>query len=218
MIYEFFRMIGEITGYPFQWLLFKTKIYFEGEKRKGYYKGGKLIISNHFSPLDYVLTAGIVFPRKLNPIASEDAFNKKFFKFGIRFFGGIQANRITKNMRFMDQAASVIKEKEQLVIIYPEGRDTPDGKIHEFKKSYIVIAHRAGCPILPMITDGNYGIFKRTSVMIGEDIDVSQFIKSESRTPTREELAAANEYIYNKMLWLREELERRKLEDKRGKK
>ena len=206
MIYEFFRLIGVITGYPFQLLFFRRKTYYEDKKNTNLKKGGKLIISNHFNLLDYVLTSFIVFPRKLNVVASEEPFKNKFFKFGMKFFGAIQANRETKNMRFMDESAEVIK-KGQLVQIFPEGRNTPDGKIHEFKLSYIVIAHRAKSPIVPIVSDGNYSPFKRTSVIIGKEIDVSQFIRSDKRTPTREELKAANDFIFSKVLALREELE-----------
>jgi hypothetical protein len=39
---------------------------------------------------------------------------------------------------------------------------------------------------------------------------VSGFFKTDARTPSREELAAANEYVYSKMLELQTELEKRK--------
>ena len=118
-------------------------------------------------------------------------------------------------MRFMDEAAAVIR-KGELVQIFPEGRNTTDGKIHEFKKSYLVIAHRASAPIIPIVTDGNYGIFKRTSVIIGKEIDVSKFFTSDRVTPTREELQRANDVVFAKVLELREELERRKEEKIHG--
>ena len=209
MIYEIFRVIGVVLGYPLQLIFFKRKTYYEDKKQKHLFRGGKLLISNHFNMFDYVMTCFVVFPRKLNVVASEDPFKKKFFNFGMKFFGAIQCNRETKNMRFMDEAANVIK-KGQLVQIYPEGRNTPDGKIHEFKRSYLVIAHRAGAPIVPIVTDGNYGLFKRTSIIIGNEIDVSQFFTTDKPTPPREELDRANEYVYNKILELREELEVRK--------
>ncbi|MBE6674802.1 MAG: 1-acyl-sn-glycerol-3-phosphate acyltransferase [Ruminococcaceae bacterium] len=206
MLYDIFRMIGLITGYPLQLLFFKRKTYYEGGKKFRFYKGGKLVISNHYNMLDYVLTSFLVFPRKLNVIASEMPFRSKILRFLMKFFGVIQANRITKNMGFMDEAADVIK-KGQLVQIYPEGQNTPDGNIHEFKKSYIVIAYRAGAPIVPVVTDGNYGLFKRARVIVGKEIDVSQFITSGRRTPTRQELENANNYIYSKVIALRKELE-----------
>lgn len=217
VFYEFFRLFGLITGYPFQLLFFKRRTFYEDKKNTHLLRGGKLIISNHFNFVDYLVTTFIVFPRKLIGVCAEFAFKVPILRVGMKFFGAIEANRITRNMKFMDEAAEQIK-KGHLVQIFPEARNTPDGKIHEFKHSYIVIAHRAKCPIVPIVTDGNYGLFKRTSVMIGKEIDVSQFITSDKRTPTREELERANDYIYNKVLELREELEIRKNQKRRGRK
>ena len=157
----------------------------------------------------------MVYPRKLNVVASEMPFANRFLRFGMKFFGVIQANRITKSMKFMDECARVIVDKRQLVQIYPEGRNTPDGKIHEFKHSYLVIAHRAKSPIVPIITDGNYGIFRRTRVMVGKEIDISELIQSDARTPSREELTRANDYVFAKVLELREKLEEIKSSKKR---
>ena len=217
MIYEFFRIIGMILGYPIQWLLFKRKTYYEDKASTNLKKGGKLIITNHYNMFDYVLTSFVVFPRKLNVVASEIPFKSRIVRFGMRFFGAIEANRVTKSMRFMDKAAEVIK-KGQLVQIYPEGQNTPDGKLQEFKKSYIVIAYRAGAPIVPVVTDGNYGIFKRARVIIGKEIDVSRFITSNRRTPTRQELEEINSYVFAKVLELRARLDEIKAQEARRKK
>lgn len=214
MIYEIFRVIGVTLGYPLQLIFFKRRTYYEDKSQTHLFRGGRLIISNHYNMFDYVMTCFVIFPRKLNVVASEDPFKKKFFNFGMKFFGAIQCNRETRSMKFMDEAASVIK-KGQLVQIYPEGRNTPDGKIHEFKRSYLVIAHRAEAPIVPIVTDGNYGLFKRTSVIIGKEIDVSQFFTSDRPTPPREELDRANDYVFSKVLELREELEARKHRSKK---
>ncbi len=206
MIYEIFRILGLITGYPFQLLFFKRKTYYVDKKNTHLFKGGKLIVSNHFSMLDYVLTSFVVFPRKLNVVASEMPFKNKLLRFGMKFFGAIEANRETKNMSFINKCADVLK-KGQLVQIYPEGQNTPDGKIHEFKPSYTLIAHRANVPIVLIISDGNYGIFKRTSVIISEEIDVSKFIDVNAKTTKKEERLALNNYIHKRALELREELE-----------
>lgn len=207
--YTVCRLIGLTLGYPLQWLFFKRRTFYEDRRSTHIHRGGKLIVSNHFNMLDYVMTSFVVYPRKLNVVTSEDPFKKKFFNWGMKFFGAIECNRETRSMRFMDKAAAAIK-KGQLVQIFPEGRNSPDGRIHEFKHSYLVIAYRAGAPILPIVTDGRYGPFKRTSVMIGKEIDVSPFFTGDTRTPSREELARANEYVHGKILALREELENRK--------
>lgn len=216
MIYSIFRIFGLITGYPVQLLFFKRRTFYESKKNKNTFKGGKLIISNHFNFLDYVLSCFIVFPRKLTAVTCEMPFRSRIVRFGMKFFGSVEADRETKNMRFMDQSANIIK-KDQLVIIYPEGQNTPDGKMHKFYHSYLVIAHRAKCPIVPMITDGRYHPFKRANVIIGDEIDVSVFFSQDRNTPTREELSKANEYVYSKMLELQRQLESKKAERRRRK-
>ena len=161
MIYEIFRVIGVILGYPLQLLFFKRKTFYVDKKNTNLKKGGKLIVSNHYNMLDYVLTCFVVAPRKLNAVASEMPFKSKITRFGMKFFGAIEANRETRSMKFVDICADVLKRGE-LVQIFPEGKNTPDGKIHEFKPSYTLIAHRANVPIVLIISDGNYGLFKRT--------------------------------------------------------
>lgn len=217
MIYEIFRVIGVIFGYPLLVLFFKKKTYYVDKKNTNLKKGGKLIVSNHYNMLDYVFTCYLVAPRKLNAVASEMPFKSKITRFGMKFFGAIEANRETRSMKFVDICADVLK-RGQLVQIFPEGKNTPDGKIHEFKPSYTLIAHRANVPIVLVITDGNYGLFKRTSVIISEEIDVSKFINPSSKTTTKEERINLNNYIYKRALELREELEVLKNKKKGNKK
>ena len=204
MIYEIFRVLGIILGYSLQLLFFKRKTYYVDKKNVNLKKGGKLIVSNHYNMLDYVLTCFVVAPRKLNAVASEMPFKSKITRFGMKFFGAIEANRETRSMKFVDICADVLK-RGQLVQIFPEGKNTPDGKIHEFKPSYTLIAHRANVPIVLIISDGNYGLFKRTSVIISEEIDVSKFINPSSKITTKEERTNLNNYIYKRALELREE-------------
>ena len=137
-----------------------------------------------------------------------------WYEIGMRFFGAIEANRVTRNMGFMDEGAELIR-RGKLLLIYPEGRNTPDGKIGPFRPSYIVIAHRAKAPIVPIVTDGNYGFFKRAHVIIGKEIDLSEYFTTDRRTPTREDLNRTNELIRQRMLDLRQELELRKAADQK---
>ena len=206
MIYEIFRWIGVITGYPFKWLFFKNKTYYESEKAPKRVKGGALIISNHFNPLDYVLNVFLFFPRKLYVVASEHAFKNAFLRFGMKFWGGIQANRVTKSMRFVSQSIKEIK-KGHLVQIFPEGHNTDDGTIKPFYPSYILIALKANAPIVPVITDGNYGIFKRVHIIIGEAINLSDYLSSEKAS--KEDITKLNDIVYKKVLDLRAELDLR---------
>ena len=211
VFYEIFRWIGVISGYPFKWLFFKTKIFYENERATRRVKGGALVISNHFSPFDYVQNCFVFFPRKLWVVSTEEPFQNPIIKFLFtRFWGGIEANRTTMSMRFVSQSIKEIK-KGHLVQIFPEGHNTPDGTIKEFFPSYLLIAHRTGAPVVPVVTDGNYGIFKRVHLMIGEPIDLADYLPERAKTA---EVVAINETIRQRVLDLREELERRKAKKK----
>ena len=216
MILDIFRWFAIITCIPFHIVFFTRKTYYEdkGCKPRWRKRKGALIISNHFNFLDYLMHMFVVLPKKLNVVASEYSFRNRWIRFASSFFGTIEANRITKNMKFIDDAAELIR-RGKLVIIFPEGKNTDDGRIKKFYHSYLVIAHRAGAPIIPIVTDGNYGLFKRAHIMIGKEIPITELIKSERRTPTREELAEANEIVYKKMISLRTELIKRRSADRR---
>lgn len=206
--YELMRWFGVISGYPAYLVFFKKKVYYEDKRSSNrHVKGGALIITNHFNPLDYVSNVLLFFPRKLYVVASEHAFKNKALRFGMKFWGGIEANRETGSMRFVIESIREIK-KGHIVQIFPEGHNTPDGTIKEFYPSYISIALRANAPIVPVVTDGNYGLFKRTHVMIGKKIYLSDYIKTEKYT--KEDVTRLNTVVREKMLDLRDQLERRK--------
>ena len=208
MIYELFRWIGLISGYPLQLLFFKRKTYYEDKSEQGRrVRGGALVISNHYSPLDYVMNM-FLFPfRKLHVVMSEVTFRgrkKKLFKFLTKFHGGICSDRDIMGMKFIDDSVEVI-ENGGLVQIFPEAHITTDGDMHEFKTGYLMIALRSDAPIIPVIIDGSYGFFKRSHVIIGKKIYLSDYCTS--LNPTKEEILALNDIVYKKSLALKEELD-----------
>lgn len=218
IIYEIFRWIGVISGLPAQWIFFKKKIYYEeGAIRARKVRGGALVICNHFCPLDYVMNVETFFPRKLYIVASEDAFRNKGLVFGMKFWGGIKADRTTRSMSFVKEAVRELKNGH-LVMIFPEGHNTDDGTIKAFYPSYIAIALLSGAPIIPMTLDGNYGLFKRTHMIIGKPIRLKEMLGG--RKHTREDVDRLNDMVRNEMLRLRQELDLRIAADrqKKGKK
>lgn len=209
ILFDIFRWFAIIQGFWLYWLFFKRKTYYEdgnSRHKARRFKGGKLIISNHKSVLDFMLNMYVVLPRKLWVVASEHAYRNKLQGFGMKFFGGIPCDRRIRSMRFMEQSAEVLK-RGGLVQIFPEGMERYDGIVGPFFQSYLVIAHRGNAPIIPIVTDGNYGFFKRTHILIGNEIHVRDYIKTEGPIIPREELAAANEIIHEKFLALKADLD-----------
>ena len=215
ILFDIFRWFAIIQGFWLYWLFFKRKTYYEdgnSRHKARRFKRGKLIISNHKSVLDFMLNMYVVLPRKLWVVASEHAYRNKLQGFGMKFFGGIPCDRRIRSMRFMEQSAEVLK-RGGLVQIFPEGMERYDGIVGPFFQSYLVIAHRGNSPIIPIVTDGNYGFFKRTHILIGNEINVRDYIKTDGPIIPREELAAANEIIHEKFLALKADLDARVAEE-----
>lgn len=212
MLYELFRWIAMIQGFIPYWLFFKRKTYYEDPnmKRRPFggarINGGALIISNHFSVVDYMVYLFLFGPRKLYVVTSEIAYKSKFVGWGMKSFGGIKVDRTVHNMRFIDDSADEINRGHQ-VLIFPESRNTEDGEMHEFMPSYLGIALQTESPIVPVITDGNYGFFKQTHVMVGKPIDWREYVQTDD--PSKEEIAELNDIIYRKALELQAELRSR---------
>lgn len=211
ILFDIFRWFAIIQGFWLYWLFFKRKTYYEDgnpRRKSRRFKGAKLIISNHYCVLDFMLNMFLVLPRKLWVVASEHAYRNKLQGFGMRFFGGIPCDRRIRSMRFMERSVEVLKNGG-MVQIFPEGKNTDDGSIGPFYASYIVIAHRAGVPIIPIMTDGNYGFFKRTHVLVGNEIDLKDYITAEGPIIPRDQLESANEAIRSKVLALKADLDAR---------
>ena len=215
ILFDIFRWFAIIQGFWLYWLFFKRKTYYEdgnSRHKARRFKGGKLIISNHKSVLDFMVNMYVVLPRKLWVVASEHAYRNKLQGFGMKFFGGIPCDRRIRSMRFVEKSAEVLK-RGGLVQIFPEGMERYDGTVGPFFQSYLVIAHRGNAPIIPIVSDGNYGFFKRTHILIGNEIHVRDYIKTDGPIIPREELAAANEIIHEKFLALKADLDARVAEE-----
>lgn len=211
ILFDIFRWFAIIQGFWLYWLFFKRKTYYEDgnpRRKSRRFKGAKLIISNHYCVLDFMLNLFLVLPRKLWVVASEHAYRNKLQGFGMRFFGGIPCDRRIRSMRFMEKSVEVLKNGG-MVQIFPEGKNTDDGSIGPFYASYIVIAHRAGVPILPIITDGNYGFFRRAHVLVGNEINLKDYISATGPIIPRDQLEAANTAIRDHVLALKADLDAR---------
>lgn len=212
MIYkEILRWYGLLSGYPLYLAYFKKKVYYEDkEVQDRFVKGGALIISNHYHVCDYIVNVGLFPFRKLYVVLKSDVYRNKFIAWGMSIFGGIKSDRDVMGMKFIDESVAHLK-RGRLVQIYPEAYITETGEMQDFKTGYIMIAQRADAPIIPVITDGNYGWKKRVHLMVGKPILLSDFCPYAS--PNREQITQLNDMVRNKCLELQAELRRRVEED-----
>ena len=202
-----------ITAWPAQFIFFKRKVYYDTPEAKKRVKGGAIIISNHTNLIfDYVMNMFSVAFRKLYCLVAEILYTHgALLRFVLACLGGIKVDRDSKDLSFIDRSVELL-EKGKLLQVFPEGRIEPEKKLIEFKTAYIMIALKSGKPIIPVITDGSYGLFKRARVIYGEPIYLYDYYSGDN--PTGEDIKRLNEIVFNKVKKLRRKLEKLKQEEK----
>ena len=197
----------KLTAYLPAMLFFKPKVYYLDKKIQGR-KLPKpcILMSNHTSLMDFPLYL-ILFPwRTIRFLMAEVLFRKgKLFSWFLRSLGGLYVDRDGMSFDFVEQSLEIL-EKGGTVGIFPQGRLPVGGKPFPFKPSISYIALRCNAPIVPVYTDGNYGLFKRTHVMIGTPITLPPV---EEEDLTKENYERLTRYLEQQEYKLKEELEQR---------
>lgn len=123
--------------------------------------GAGIIVGNHQSYLDGFMVNNVFTTKEMNDnyyIATALHFKSKTMKY-LANHGNIilvDANRNLKNT--LQAAAKVLKNNKKL-IIFPEGARTRDGELHEFKKTFAILAKDLNVPIYPFVLKGAYEAF-----------------------------------------------------------
>ena len=193
----------KITGILPALLFYKPRVRIAGNAHRNL-PAPAILASNHCSLLDFPLYL-IVFPfRSIRFLMAEVLFGKnKFFSVFLSCLGGIKVDRDTHNFGFVSDAIEIL-DKGGVLGIFPEGRLPVGGKPFPFTVSTAFIATHADAPIIPVYTDGNYGLFKRAGVVIGEPIVLSDHCKE--GLSEQEQLAYLTEFLRTTVYSLKEEL------------
>lgn len=196
----------KLTGILPALLFFKPKVY----RANGCKRLPKpcIIVSNHKSLLDFVLYL-VIFPfRTIHFLMAEVLYNKsKFFAFLLNSWGGIKVERDDRDFSFVADTLEVLDNKG-CVGIFPEGRLPVNNKPWPFTTSTAFIAMRTDAPCVPVYTFGNYSLFRRAKVCIGEPIYVREHI-DDSLSP-QEQLEAATKLLEEKVYELKSLAEKEK--------
>ena len=168
----------KLTGIIPAFLFFKPRV-FVAQNAKRRLPKNCILISNHKSLLDFVLYL-VVFPlRTVHFLMAEVLYNKsKFFAFLLNSWGGIKVERDERDFSFVTESIEVLDNGGSLGI-FPEGRLPINNKPWPFTTSTAFIAMHSDAPVVPVYTDGNYGLFKRATVCIGEPFSLTSYAKED---------------------------------------
>jgi 1-acyl-sn-glycerol-3-phosphate acyltransferase len=139
--------------------------------------GACLFAANHTSSADAPAVVGAI-PRRVAILLKESLFKWPIAGQAFALAGFIPVNR-----RDRDSAiASVEKATESLrrgqsFLIYPEGTRSPDGRLQPFKKGAVVMALKAGVPIVPVVCSGAHKVMRKRSLRIHRGEILVEFLE-----------------------------------------
>jgi len=121
--------------------------------------GGVILASNHLSYLDPILV-GIGIPRSAYYLARESLFRLFGFRQMISSLNAIPVPRRAVCRQAIDRAREVVRQ-EQVLVLFPEGTRSRDGKLGPVKRGIDLIAGPTGATVVPAFIDGSYQVWPR---------------------------------------------------------
>ena len=204
-IIRLFHAFVLITGYLPTLLFLKPRIHIApGGKRR--LPKTCILVSNHISLMDFALYL-LIFPfRAMRFLVAEVLYNRnKLLAIFLRLIGSIRVDRDAKTFDFVSDALEAL-DSGSTIGVFPQGRLPLKGQHFPFTVSTAFIATHASAPIVPIYTQGNYGLFKRANVVIGEPICLQDYCKE--GLSEQEQLAYLTKVLEEKVYALKEEIKK----------
>ena len=193
-LYDFVKITGAIPALI--WI--RPRVIHIGQKCP---KGGVLISSNHPTLRDPI-TVLISFPwRRLHSLATTDLFVTPLKRFFFTRMHCIEVDKENFSMASFHAVVDRLKEGKA-VVIFPEGQvNQGDGReVQAFKSGAILMAHRAGVPIVPMYIVKREKWYRAQYVIVGEPFDVKSAV---GPIPSVDKMNAVSEQLREKELELK---------------
>jgi 1-acyl-sn-glycerol-3-phosphate acyltransferase len=125
--------------------------------------GPVLVLSNHQSNFDPVLI-GLACDRRLNYLARDTLFGFAPFRWLIRSLDAIPIDREGVGLAGLKETLRRLKRGE-MVLMFPEGTRTRDGRLGPLKPGFCAVARRARTLLMPAAIDGAFDAWPRDRLL-----------------------------------------------------
>jgi 1-acyl-sn-glycerol-3-phosphate acyltransferase len=131
-------------------------------------KGGAILCANHIGQMD-MFFIGYKLKRLVHYMAKEELFKVPLLGAFIRYFGAFPVRRGTGDISAIKTALKLLEEGN-IVGILPEGTRTKGKNMNDIKPKpgIVMIAIKAGVPIIPVAIEGDYKLFGKVKVIYGK--------------------------------------------------
>jgi 1-acyl-sn-glycerol-3-phosphate acyltransferase len=124
-----------------------------------------IFVGNHCSQYDICSFQGY-FPHDFRWLAKKELFRIPLFGQAMHRAGYISVDRShgRQALKSLDEAAKRIAAGSS-VLIFPEGTRSADGTLQEFKTGAILLAAKAGVPVVPVGFNGSYNVLPKGKLL-----------------------------------------------------
>lgn len=121
---------------------------------------GCLLVANHQSHLDPPLIGVALGRRNMASLARTGLFGPAPLRWLLRGLGAIAIRQNESDTAAIRAAISELR-KGRVVLIFPEGSRSPDGRVHPFKRGTWLLLSKAECDVLPAAVEGAFDAWPR---------------------------------------------------------
>lgn len=157
--------------------------------------GGVVLCANHTSLLDPILILlAATGKRQFHVMAKAELFKIPVLNAILKGIGTIPVKRGMSDISAIKEGLRVLKNGE-LLLIFPEGTRVKEGQQEEAHSGAVVMASRAGVPVLPVYVGEKKRMFRKTKVVFG----LPYQLEYAGRKPTHEESRALTDDLMNRI-------------------
>jgi 1-acyl-sn-glycerol-3-phosphate acyltransferase len=158
---------------------------------------GAMIVANHSSYLDFFIISAVI-RKRLYFLAARELHRVSVLKWFMRYNERIYLDREKPGVRYFREVMKILHHNK-LVVIFPEGSRSVDGKVHRGKLGFVKLAIVARVPIIPMGIRGTFDVFPRgrpfprpsrmCKVHIGEPIFLNKYFGKKTNKDALQKIA-----------------------------
>ena len=201
--YNFCYDFVKVTGALPTLLLLRPKIH--NPYKTKIPKGAVLISSNHNSFIDPIIVLAAFPSRRIHSLATKDLFNSKFKN---AFFQKMHCIKVDKDNFSISAFHDVVSrlQDDHVVMIFPEGEVNTknSNELLAFKSGAVMMAYKAGAPILPIYLPKREKWYQRQHIVVGNLFNIGDIV---GKIPTMQKLTEASDALRATELSLREYFE-----------
>lgn len=121
-------------------------------------EGPVLLLSNHQSYLDLVLLGTGLGRRHFHSMARHTLFRNRFFSWLIRSLNAFEVDQSRGDIKAMRTAIERLKQGN-LLMVFPEGKRTEDGRVHKLQPGIMLLIRRAKPIVIPAAVEGGFDVW-----------------------------------------------------------